>query len=194
MAKKAEKYQLILSAAIKVISEKGIEKTSISDIVKESGVAQGTFYLYFASKSALIPAIAEQLLDNTLKGIQQAIKDSETTIGMVVNSMIEETFKLTEKNKRIIALCYSGLAFDNSFDRWEEIYKPYYTWLEEQLQRAVEQKEITADIHIKRTGKILIGLIEDAAERYYLGNDRVESLAEQKQELKRFIHGALGIQ
>lgn len=44
------KYEKILKAAIDVIPEKGLDKTSISDIVKKAGVAQGTFYLYFSSK------------------------------------------------------------------------------------------------------------------------------------------------
>ena len=39
----SEKYDKILQAAIEVISEKGLDKTSISDIVKRAGVAQGTF-------------------------------------------------------------------------------------------------------------------------------------------------------
>ena len=31
----------------KVLREKGYDSTTVSDIVKEAGVAQGTFYLYF---------------------------------------------------------------------------------------------------------------------------------------------------
>lgn len=57
------KYEKILQAAIEVISEKGLDKASISDIVKKAGTAQGTFYLYFSSKNALIPAIAEKSSD-----------------------------------------------------------------------------------------------------------------------------------
>jgi hypothetical protein len=36
-----------------------LSKASISEIVKKAGTAQGTFYLYFSSKNALISAIAE---------------------------------------------------------------------------------------------------------------------------------------
>ena len=70
----SEKYDKILQAAIEVISEKGLDKTSISDIVKRAGVAQGTFYLYYRSKNALVPAIAENLLSLSLEKIKEPAK------------------------------------------------------------------------------------------------------------------------
>ena len=42
--------QEILETAMKLFAEKGYEKTSISDIAKEIGVAQGRCYRYFPSR------------------------------------------------------------------------------------------------------------------------------------------------
>ncbi|MEH6943021.1 TetR family transcriptional regulator [Bacillus sp. JJ722] len=193
MSKKAEKYNRILSAAIEIISEKGIDKTSISDIVRASGVAQGTFYLYFSSKSALIPAIAEELLDHTLQSIQEKVDKQNTTIKEVIEIMIREHFELTKKNQRVITLCYAGLAFEYSFERWEEIYTPYYQWFESKLQIAKDHNEVRKSLPLKSTVKMITGVIEDAAERYYLAYDQSETLEEQKQELATFIFSAIGI-
>lgn len=44
------KRNALLNAAYELFTGKGINKTSISDIVKESGIAKGTFYLYFLDK------------------------------------------------------------------------------------------------------------------------------------------------
>lgn len=49
----------LLAAAVDVFAAKGYAATRVSDIVREAGVAQGTFYLYFKSKQAIF----EQLLD-----------------------------------------------------------------------------------------------------------------------------------
>ena len=40
----------MLDSAFQLFTDKGIAKTSISDIVESSGVAKGTFYLYFKDK------------------------------------------------------------------------------------------------------------------------------------------------
>lgn len=50
----------LLAAATAVFAAKGYVATRVSDIVREAGAAQGTFYLYFASKQAIF----EHLIDN----------------------------------------------------------------------------------------------------------------------------------
>jgi AcrR family transcriptional regulator len=50
------KEQLI-NAAVKIFQQKGFQKTRISDIVSEAGLAQGTFYLYFESKEEIFRQI-----------------------------------------------------------------------------------------------------------------------------------------
>lgn len=44
------KKEALLDAAFTLFTTKGINKTSISDIVSAAGVAKGTFYLYFVDK------------------------------------------------------------------------------------------------------------------------------------------------
>ena len=44
------KKDALLDAAFTLFTTKGINKTSISDIVSAAGVAKGTFYLYFVDK------------------------------------------------------------------------------------------------------------------------------------------------
>ena len=50
----------ILSAAEQVIGERGFNDASITDITREAGVAQGTFYIYFKSKDEVF---AELVVD-----------------------------------------------------------------------------------------------------------------------------------
>ena len=45
-----ERKQEILETAMKLFAQNGFEKTSISDIAREIGVAQGLCYRYFPSK------------------------------------------------------------------------------------------------------------------------------------------------
>lgn len=44
------KLNSMLDAALQLFTGQGLDKTSISDIVSKSGVAKGTFYLYFKDK------------------------------------------------------------------------------------------------------------------------------------------------
>jgi len=51
----------LVSAAAAVFAERGVTNTAVSDIVKAAGVAQGTFYLYFATKDDVLLAVVEQM-------------------------------------------------------------------------------------------------------------------------------------
>lgn len=47
---KKQKKESLLNTAFSLFTSKGFQKTSISDIVGNAGVAKGTFYLYFSDK------------------------------------------------------------------------------------------------------------------------------------------------
>jgi AcrR family transcriptional regulator len=52
--------QQILDAALVCFSRDGFHNTTTADIVRESGVSQGTIYLYFATKDDIVVALADE--------------------------------------------------------------------------------------------------------------------------------------
>ncbi|WP_216827426.1 TetR family transcriptional regulator [Alkalihalobacterium elongatum] len=184
------KYQLLVNAAITVMKEKGFEKASVSQIVKEAGVAQGTFYLYFDSKNAVVPAIAEKILNALFLKIKQNFK-SEETIFNTLEMIVEVTFDITKEYRELILFCYSGLAYYHSFERWEEIYQPYYNWLEQRLHHANESGLIYTNIELASLAKMIINLIENSAETYYLTNQIDVNTENSKKHVLMFIKSAL---
>ncbi|MBM7586089.1 AcrR family transcriptional regulator [Bacillus pakistanensis] len=184
------KHDKIIDAAMEVISEKGFEKTSISEIVKRAGIAQGTFYLYFKTKSSLIPAIASRLLSITLERIKS--KDTEgESFWYFLDNLIEETFTITEEHKEVITLCYSGLAIEHSMEKWEAIYEPYYHWMESTIEKAISKGEIQEQININLTAQFIINMIENTAERYYMTSEHEDSVGMHKKEIFTFIKRSL---
>lgn len=65
-----EKEKAIIEAAIKLYATKGFASTSIQEIVSESGISKGAFYLYFKSKDALMIAILEYYFDYIQKKLE----------------------------------------------------------------------------------------------------------------------------
>ncbi|WP_078411657.1 TetR/AcrR family transcriptional regulator [Priestia abyssalis] len=64
-----EKEKLIIESAIKLFALKGFSSTSVQDIVTESGISKGAFYLYFKSKDALLLAILQYYFDKIQKSL-----------------------------------------------------------------------------------------------------------------------------
>jgi AcrR family transcriptional regulator len=70
-----ERRAELAATAQKLFYTKGYENTSVSDIVKAVGVAQGTFYYYFDSKQAILESVVEELLAQSLALVQPIIRD-----------------------------------------------------------------------------------------------------------------------
>ncbi len=92
---KKQKKESLLDAAFTLFTSKGINKTSISDIVEKSGVAKGTFYLYFKDKydirNMLIAHKASQLFQNADNDLQKTdITDLVDEIIFIADNIINQ--------------------------------------------------------------------------------------------------------
>lgn len=79
--------QEILDTALKLFGENGYEKTSITDIAKAIGVAQGLCYRYFPSKEALFDSAIEQYADVLVEQFVGSEKDSQKTLRQIIEDM-----------------------------------------------------------------------------------------------------------
>lgn len=183
----------IVQAAVQVFREKGIDKTTISDIVKVAGIAQGTFYLYFPSKLALMPAIAEVMVEKTMHVVKETVKD-EASFVTKLEQLVEAIFLVTRDYNEIQALIYSGLASTEHLKEWETVYAPFYKWISDLLAEAKLEGIVRSTAQVDQTAKLLIGLVESAAEQVYLYDVTDEAqVSSQKLEVFSFLTHALGI-
>lgn len=62
----------LVATAKRLFLDRGFSQTSVSAIVREAGVAQGTFYLYFKSKQALLPYLRAEVLGHYLRAFEES--------------------------------------------------------------------------------------------------------------------------
>src|SRR3954454_1526619 len=63
--RKARNRAKLLVAARKVFSEKGLGEATARDIVRETGLASGTFYNYFRDKEDAFRTLSEQMAERS---------------------------------------------------------------------------------------------------------------------------------
>ncbi len=74
----------ILAAALRCFARNGFHNTTIADVVRDSGVSQGTFYLYFQTKDDVIAALADDRVqgDALINAIAGA--EDDPVVGLTV--------------------------------------------------------------------------------------------------------------
>ena len=96
--KKKNKQEALLASAFKLFTEKGINNTSISEIVKNAKMAKGTFYLYFKDKydirDRLITHKADRLFEIAYEELEKSEYDTlEDCILFIVDNIVNQLSK-----------------------------------------------------------------------------------------------------
>lgn len=110
--KKKRKENDLFDAAYDLFSTKGINDTSIDDIVKKAGVAKGTFYLYFKDKFDIVNRI---VLKKSFVVLEKAIKKTkEENIEDFIESIIYFTDYIIEyfkENKILLRIINKNFSW-----------------------------------------------------------------------------------
>ncbi len=112
-ANKKQKETSLLDTAFNLFTTKGLNKTSISDIVSNAGVAKGTFYLYFKDKydlrNKLISHKSSQLFKQAIAQMKASNMEHsfESDIIFVIDNIINQ---LTE-NKATLNFISKNLSW-----------------------------------------------------------------------------------
>ncbi|MBT8339952.1 MAG: TetR/AcrR family transcriptional regulator [Desulfatitalea sp.] len=80
MKRKTDKYEQILTAAIRVFADKGFSQSTISQIAQEAGVADGTIYLYFKNKDDILVQSYERMTDRASDRFWKAVAEGHTAV------------------------------------------------------------------------------------------------------------------
>lgn len=74
-----ERRSEILNVAERLFTQKGYDKCTVNDILKEVGIAKGTFYYYFKSKEEILDAIVMRVTDLIVERASAAAGNRELT-------------------------------------------------------------------------------------------------------------------
>lgn len=138
---KIDKKPLVLKVAKKMFSDYGYKKTVIDDIVREAGIAKGTFYQYFKGKEELFLAVIEdmrgEVMENYLAHVSKAKSEAdqiEQTLRFSLTSMDSNPLfaKVTNADEEL-AIALSSLDDDAVKQMREESIKGFRLLFEQAI-------------------------------------------------------------
>ena len=116
------RFRALLYAAQELFIERGYTATPVSAIVKAAGVAQGTFYLYFKSKQAVLGALRRHVFrayEQTLSAVLRQGHAADEAMARVIVAMssavarnleLERVFRHAESAEATLKAAREGRA------------------------------------------------------------------------------------
>lgn len=98
-----ERKAEIIEVAKGLFLNKGIDKTSVNEIVRNVGVAQGLFYYYFKTKQEVVEAVIDDLIEDMIIDAKSILQDSYIDFYEKIRKFIRTFFSLVLNDRGAFA-------------------------------------------------------------------------------------------
>ncbi|PRR86821.1 TetR/AcrR family transcriptional regulator [Clostridium luticellarii] len=102
------KKEDLLSTALALFRKNGVDHTSVSDIVKELHIAQGSFYNYFRSKDDIFAAVLELVTENTIKEMRKTLNRTDINPIQKLNLLTIQDFRMNRHNDSLFDVLHES--------------------------------------------------------------------------------------
>ncbi len=180
----------LLEAAMTHFSEKGYHRTTVADIVKTAGVAQGTFYLYFDSKKALFITLLESFFELFEEAILFNVSPEDFSTRDQVAQQVKDVIRrilLVYRDNAVLARIFlrEAMGLDPDFvEVREAIMFRLAQYAAAVLDIAIAQKTLPPQ-NTQLVAHCIVGMIEHVAD-HWLYQDIDLELEELVNALARF--------
>lgn len=179
----------LYEAAVTLIAEQGFSATTVDEIAERAGVAKGTVYYNFKSKTELFEELLRYGVGLLTASLQQAADETQERGGSKVEALD--------------AMIRAGLVFIDRYPAFTQLYvaelwRTNRAWqstllvvrqeavavVETVLREGVERGELSPEIDIPLTAAALVGMVLVAA---------LDWQAFQRERSLDDVHGALSL-
>ena len=105
-----DKPSRIKEAAISLFNEKGVQATSVNDIVAKAHIAKGTFYLYYPNKTTLVSQILIQFYGELLNELMKEAYLKDDSISDVRILFINRLIHYYRTHPKVLELLQKNVA------------------------------------------------------------------------------------
>lgn len=139
-----KRKRFVLEQALALFVEKGIQKTSITDIIEQANISKGTFYNYFLSKQDCIGQILEQVRYETYLLRTQMMIGKDLNDLDVLAEQITALGKLNKERGLTVLLEEILHSGDNELKNYVLIYRlQEIEWLGDRFNQIFQINNLT---------------------------------------------------
>ncbi len=191
--KSNEKYYRIINAATKVFAKKGFYQAKVSEIAKEAKVADGTIYLYFENKDAILISLFEEQMKGVLDNMREQISKEKDAVKKIEKFALIH-LKLIEQNKDMAEIIQVELRQSSKFmkEYKNEKFAQYLNLISEIIQEGQEKGIFKKGIVPGIAKRAFFGALDEMSRFWVLSSRRkydIETAAKQISEY--FLHGLI---
>ena len=183
-----DRRQKIVDNASELFAAKGYHGTTIDEIVQATGIAKGTFYIYFDSKETLLVEVIKRLVSTTMERIDARLAEKKERDFIANIEMKGQEFLDLYLSKSQLLYMLIGEAVGNQrlMDQLEEVFRQMAASIERDLREGIQAGELYPYSDLRTVAYALVGMGQTIAILLSAaGEEQVEKTRKTVHELMR---------
>jgi TetR/AcrR family fatty acid metabolism transcriptional regulator len=157
-----DKYDRILEAAVKVFAEHGFFQSTVSQIAREAGVADGTIYLYFKNKDDILVQFFSYKTRQVFSRFREEVDGADNAVDKLRNLIRRHLEEF--QNDRNMAIVYRAETHQKSRlveAQIKEMSKMYLDIVSEIVEQGQEEGVIRKDLYLSLVKRFILGAVDE---------------------------------
>ena len=187
---KNHKYHQILEAAVKVFARQGFHQSTVAQIAKEAGVADGTIYLYFKNKDDILAQFFSYRTKQVFESFRGEVDRAEASSDKLRNLVRRHLAEF--QRDRDGAVVYQVETHQNSRlaeAQIREMSQMYRDLISEIVEQGQQEGTIRKDLYVGLVKRFVIGAVDEVINTWLHSNGEYDLVSMADPLVELFIKG-----
>jgi TetR/AcrR family transcriptional regulator, fatty acid metabolism regulator protein len=173
-----------------VFAKQGFSQSSISQIAREAGVADGTIYLYFKNKDDILVQFFSYKARQVFARFREEVDKADNTIGKLKNLIHRHLEEF--QNDRNMAVVYQAETHQSIRlfeEQIKEMSKMYLDIVLEIVEQGQEEGVIRKDLYLGLVKRFILGAVDGVINTWLHSGGKYDLVSMADPLVELFIEG-----
>ena len=185
-----DKYQRILEASVNVFADHGFHQSTVSQIAKKAGVADGTIYLYFKNKEDILVQIFNYKTKQIFERFREVVNSADNPIEKLRNLIRRHLQEFQQdRNLAVVYLAETRQINRVMEDQIKIMSKMYFDLVAEILEQGQQDGHFRKVLHLGLVKRHILGSVDEVISTWLHGDDKYDLVSMAGPLVDLFING-----
>ena len=185
-----DKYQRILEASVNVFADHGFHQSTVSQIAKKAGVADGTIYLYFKNKEDILVQIFNYKTKQIFERFREVVDSADNPIEKLRNLIRRHLQEFQQdRNLAVVYLAETRQINRVMEDQIKIMSKMYFDLVAEILEQGQQDGNFRKALYLGLVKRHILGSVDEVISTWLHADGKYDLVSMADPLVDLFING-----
>jgi TetR/AcrR family fatty acid metabolism transcriptional regulator len=187
---KNDKYHRILEAAVKIFAKQGFHQSTVAQIAKEAGVADGTIYLYFKNKDDILVQFFSYRTKQVFDKFQAEVDRATNSLDKLRNLIRRHLEEFQRDRDGAIVYQVETHQYNRLAEaQIKEMSKMYLDIVSDIVEQGQQTGTIRKDLYVGLVKRFIIGAVDEVISTWIHADENYDLVSMADPLVDLFIRG-----